>query len=122
MTRMSAITNLTPKQLRRAAAIKEKINALHHELVSVLGDTAPAATTKAPVAGRKRKFSAAGIAKIRAAQIARWAKLKGSGKPSLKQAAAKAPRRRSKMSAAAKAKLSARLKEIWAARKAAKAK
>jgi len=67
---MNSITNLTPGQLRQAANIQEKIQALQKELGRILGTTAE--TT--PAKTRKRqKISGAGLANIRAAQKARWA-------------------------------------------------
>ena len=103
------LSSLTATQLRRAADIKEKIDALNKEMASILG--APDSISgKAP---RKRKMSRAGRAKIAAAQKARWAKIKRA-KPT-----AKAPAKRRKMSAAAKAKISAAAKARWAKAKAA---
>jgi hypothetical protein len=96
-------------QLRHAADLKEKIDALNKELASILGAPAPLAA-KAP---KKGKMSAAGRARIAAAQKARWAKIKGA-KP-----AVKAPVKKRTMSAAAKAKLSALAKARWAKIKAA---
>lgn len=76
---MSNLLSLTPAQLKRAAALKEKIAKLEKDLVSILGSTStiasPASTPK-----KKRKMSAAGRAKIAAAQKARWAKIKKEGK------------------------------------------
>lgn len=77
---MNAILSLTSAQLKRAASIKEQIAKLEGELVAILGKASPAA--KAPAASpekKKRKMSAAGRARIIAAQKARWAKFK-SGK------------------------------------------
>jgi hypothetical protein len=100
------LSSLTAVQLRRAAGLKEKIDALNKELASILG--APASVPdKAP---KKRKMSRTGRAKIAAAQKARWAKVK-TVKP------AKVKKR--KMSAAAKAKISAAAKARWAKVKAA---
>lgn len=68
-----SISSLTPVQLRRAASILEKIETLQNKLNKLQG-----AKTSAPAGkpGRKRrKISAAGIARIRAAQKARWAKI-----------------------------------------------
>jgi len=98
------LSSLTSKQLRRAADLTEQIGALNKELASILG--APASMPAKP--SQKRKMSAAGRAKIAAAQKARWAKVKGA-KP-----AAKVPAKKRKMSAAAKAKLSAAAKARWA--------
>jgi len=103
---METATNLTAKQLRRAANVKERIDALQKELGRLLGAPAPAAA-----AGRKRKkISAAGIARIRAAQRARWAAIKK---------AKAAPKRRRKLSAAGRARLAALARARWAKVKAA---
>ena len=66
---MINLSSLTSNQLKRAAAIKDQIEALHIELSNLTGATAPAAGKPA-----RKKISAAGIAKIKAAQKARWAK------------------------------------------------
>ena len=88
------ITTLSPNQLRKAADIQEKIQSLQEELGQLLGgeESTPTEPTEAP---RKYKFSAAARAKMRAAQQARWAKIKGTA-PSTTPAAA--PKKR-KMSA-----------------------
>jgi hypothetical protein len=100
------LSSLTATQLRRAADLKEKIEALNKEIASILG--APAlVSAKAP---KKRKMSRAGRARVAAAQRARWAKVKAV-KPT------KAKKR--KMSAAARAKISAAAKARWAKAKAA---
>jgi hypothetical protein len=103
------LSSLTTAQLNRAADLKEQIKAMNEELASLLGASAPA-PTKSP---KKGKMSAAGKAKIVAAQKARWAKLKAA-KP-----AVKAPAKKRKMSASAKAKISAAAKARWAKVKAA---
>jgi hypothetical protein len=138
--------NATPQQLRKAADIQEKIQSLQEELGQLLGGdvSTPAQSTEAPTT--KRKMSAAGKAAIRAAQKARWAKIKGTG-PSVKPVR-KAKRKMSaqglaniragvakrmaaqgkavqkpkkKFSAAARAALSAAIKARWAkAKKAGK--
>jgi hypothetical protein len=71
------ITTISPQQLRKAADIQEKIESLQNELGQLLGGvvSTPAQATEAP---RKYKFSAAARAKMRAAQKARWAKIKGT--------------------------------------------
>lgn len=105
---MNTILRLSSAQLRQAARLQEKIESLHSELERLDG----AATTPTAVPKRRRKMSAAGRAKIAAAQKARWAKVKGhAGKPAHK------PKR--KMSAAARAKLAAAAKARWAKAKAA---
>ena len=75
---MSSITSLSVQQLRKAAALKEKIQSLEKELAQLLGSPAASPASPAP---KQKKFT---------------------------------------MSAAAKAKLSAKMKALWAARKAAK--
>lgn len=75
--------NATPTQLRKAADLQEKIQSLQNELNSILGGSDETAALAAPK--RKRKMSAAGKAAIRAAQKARWAKIKGTA-PSAKSA------------------------------------
>ena len=102
--------NLTPKQLRQAANIKEKIADLESDLSRLLGSIAQPVVAKA--SKKIRKMSAAGRARIVAAVKARWAKVKGNAKP-VKKA-------RKEMSAAAKAKISAATKARWAKVKAAK--
>jgi hypothetical protein len=67
------LSHLSPAQLRRTASIIEKIEKLQKKLNHLHGVKATASAVKR---GRKRtKFSAAGIARIRAAQKARWAKI-----------------------------------------------
>ena len=90
----STMINITPQQLRRAADLQEKILSLQAELGQLLGASGPAetATTEAPK--RKGKMSARGLANIRAAQTARWAKIKGTA-PTTEPA----PKKKSKMSA-----------------------
>jgi hypothetical protein len=117
---MSNLFDLSSAQLIRAAAIKEKISALEKELVSILGSPAPAAKLVV-AAKKKRTLSAAGLARIKTAQKARWAKIKKSAPVKV---AAKAPtpvaKKKFTMSAAAKAKISAAAKARWAKIKSAK--
>ena len=107
------ITALTPKALRKAANIKEKIDALQDKISELLGNGAstPAANTGKP--RKKHRMSRAGRAAIAAAARARWAKYGNavSAKPGRK------PKR--KMSAAARAKMAAVARARWKAAKAA---
>lgn len=74
---MSNLLSLTAAQLKHAAALKGKIGKLEKELVSILGS----ATSSAPAPKKKKsKMSAAGRARIAAAQKARWAKVKREAK------------------------------------------
>jgi hypothetical protein len=66
------ILDLTPQQLKRAASIKEQIDALSKELLSLLNGS----TTNGATPRKKRTMSAAVKKKIAAAQRARWAKLR----------------------------------------------
>src|ERR1035438_8594962 len=97
---METFSSLTPRLLRRAADVKERIDALQKELAQLLGASAPAPAAAA--APKRKKISAAGIARIRAAQRARWAAIKKSNapaKPTLK--------RKRKLSAAGPARVAA---------------
>jgi hypothetical protein len=117
------ITDLSPAQLRRAANLKEQIEALNKELGAITGVAAPSKAAK-PV--KKGGMSAAGRARIIAAQKARWAKIHAAkAKTAPKAAAVKVavkPARKFTMSAAAKAKISAAAKARWAKIRAAKKK
>jgi hypothetical protein len=78
---MSSINQLTASQLRKAAALKDTIAKLEKELAGILGATAPIAKTAAAKPTKKKgKMSAAGRARIVAAQKARWAKIKAAKK------------------------------------------
>jgi len=130
--------NLTPKQLRKAADLQEKIQLLQEELGQILGGevSSPVETTEL---GKKYKFSPAARAKMRAAQKARWAKIKGTApsvlptdKPQKRKMSAeglaniragvakrmagqgKAPATKGKMSAAGLANIQAAQKARWA--------
>jgi len=105
---MNSISSLSAQQLRRAAAIKEQIDALENELGKILGAGGAAQATNG-----RRTMSASARARIAAAQRARWAKAKG------KSAAKPATSGRRRMSAAARAKIAAAAKARWAKAKAA---
>lgn len=106
--------DLTVNQLKRAAAIKEQIEALNKELRGILA--APARTRPAPK--KNRTMSAATKKQIAAAQKARWANLRRANPATPVKRAAKAKKKT--VSSATKAKLSAKLKAYWAAKKAGK--
>jgi hypothetical protein len=131
----TTMINATPQQLRKAADIQEKIQSLQEELGQLLGGetSTPAQTSEAP---RKYKFSAYTRAKMRKAQQARWAKIKGTapkrklstqGLANIRAGVAKRmaaqgkvvqkPKR--KFSAAGRAALSAAAKARWAKAKRA---
>jgi len=76
---MSTFNHLSVSDLRKAANLKEQIEALESELASLIGGTASVAAPK--VAGRKKRgMSPEGRARIIAAQKARWAKVKAAKK------------------------------------------
>lgn len=108
--------NLTASQLRQAANLKEKIAGLENELAQLMGTKAASTATAKPA--KRGGMSAAGKARIAAAQKLRWAKIK-AGKPVAKTAP-KPAKKKFTMSAAAKAKISAAAKARWAKIKAAK--
>lgn len=110
-SRMNELLSLSTEQLRRIADIKEKIESLQYELSRVLnGGGAVSVSGKRIV-----KMSAAGRARIAAAQRARWAKYNAAkGTAKVKSSA---PRR--KLSASAKAKIAAAARARWAKAKAA---
>ena len=76
---MSVFSNLTSEQLRKAADLKEQISNLEQELAELarginLADVVDGETVL--IRRKKRKISAEGIARIKAAQKARWARVK----------------------------------------------
>jgi hypothetical protein len=113
-----SLINLTPAQLRHAADLKEKIEALQHQLSSLNVAPEAASSDSEPAPRAKRKMSAAGRARIRAAQKLRWAKVKSANSA---QPAKAEKRGRRKMSPAARAKIAAAAKARWARVRAEKA-
>lgn len=97
----SSLADLTTAQLRRAIAIKERIDALNSELSALLGAPEPkvarrgrrkassrqaaskVAAAGKPVERKRRKFSAAARARMRQAAKARWAAAKAKGQNKL---------------------------------------
>ena len=89
------MNDLTSKQLRKAADIKDKIDALQDQLSKLLGGssngvatgrrgrTAAKTTSAKPVKRGRRKMSAAAKARLSAMAKARWKKAKAQGKKSL---------------------------------------
>ena len=125
------ISDLSAAQLSQAANIKAQIEKLQADLASVLGTDAPPAaapaTVVAPapviaaVVSKKDTMSAEGRARVKAAQIARWAKIKAvNTTPTPAVTTKPTTPKQSAMTLAAKALLSAKLKAYWAKRKAAK--
>ena len=109
---MSNLLTLTSAQLIKAANLKDKIEALTKELTGLLGSSALVKSAAKP--SKKKGMSAAGRAKIAAAQKARWAKVNAAKAKTAPKVAAKPAKKKFKMSAAAKAKISAAAKARWA--------
>ncbi|MBN8418708.1 MAG: hypothetical protein J0L73_07335 [Verrucomicrobia bacterium] len=72
---------LSSSQLRRAAALQEKIEGFQQELAQLLGGSSKSSAASIPAgekpAKKKRVMSAAARKKIADAQRKRWAKQKG---------------------------------------------
>src|SRR2546430_17681481 len=107
--------DLTITQLKRATAIKEQIEALNKELRSILGASAKSGAARK----NKRIMSAATKRKIAAAQKRRLANLR-RGKPATQSVKPAAKAKKKAIGSATRAKLSAKLKAYWAAKKAGK--
>ena len=110
--------NLSSKQLLKAADIKDQIEALESELATVLGGSGNGIPSPFKAPKTKRGMSAAGRARIAAAQKARWAKVKGA-KP---VKAEKPAKKRKKISAEGIARIKAAQKLRWAKVKGVKGK
>jgi hypothetical protein len=125
---MSNTSTPSVNQLKRAIAISEQIEKLQADLAELLGSTpVPAAKVAAAAPARKgrrkrAKFSAEGLARIRAAQKARWAKIKGTSAGTTPAAAPKAGRKKKAkrvVSPEARAKMAAAARRRWAEKKKA---
>src|SRR6266404_6765452 len=95
---MNSIVSLSPQQLRRAADIKERIQSLEKELAKLL--VAPV-ESRVKTVSRRKTLSAQGLANIRAGVRKR------TGRPQA------TPKRKRKLSAAGRARLSTLAKERW---------
>jgi hypothetical protein len=76
---MSLIINLSAQELRRATEIKDQIQSLENEIGRIFGSPEKS-VAPTPVSKKRHKMSAAGRARIAAAQKARWAKIKAAKK------------------------------------------
>ena len=84
------LTTMSVKDLKRAVAIRERIDGLQQDLDRITGAQAAPVKNGAPRRKQKRRMSAAARAKISAAAKARWSKRKGRGRvPRLAVAKAK---------------------------------
>ena len=111
----------TLQRLKRAGDLIQEIERIETELHSFFGfgaasDEKPSAEGKP----KKRGMSAAGRARIAAAQRARWAKQKGTPAEKSGTAARKPKKAKRNLSPEARAKIAAAQKRRWAKQKAAK--
>lgn len=98
------ILDLSARQLRQAADIKEQIGDLQNQLQSILGGGGNGVPS--PARAKKNRMSAAGRLAIIAAQKLRWSKYKGKKTTST-------PTKKRTMSAAARAKIAAAARLRW---------
>ena len=112
----TSLNQLSVSDLRKAANLKERIEALEKKLSQLIGSATKAES--APVVTRKKKrgMSAAGRARIVAAQKARWAKIKAAKGG----AKAKPAKKKRGMSPEGRARIIAAQKARWAKVKAGK--
>ena len=73
-----SLRDLSVAQLKKAVAIRERMEQLEKDLTSILGIPEP--MTVGGIVRRRRKMSAAARAKISAAAKARWAKIRAGKK------------------------------------------
>lgn len=111
------VLNLSSSDLRRAAAIQERIEELKSELSTLLGGSGSTVRRGRPPGG-KRTMSAAGRARIAAAARARWAREKGETPKSGNNT--EPGKKRRTMSVAARKKIAAAARARWAKVRAAK--
>ena len=80
-----SLSDISAPQLRKAAAIKEKIDRLQKELTELLGSGAPSSHAFERRNGTepRRRMSAARRKKLAAAARLRWKKAKAAGKNTL---------------------------------------
>jgi hypothetical protein len=113
----------TLAQLKRSINISEQIEKLQAELAAVFSGISdaisPAPAKRVPKKGKRKKggISAAGRARIIAAQKARWAKVKSAAP--VAEVATKPKRKKGKISAEGRANIIAAQKARWAKVKAA---
>jgi len=95
---------------------KKSIDAQIAELRGMMNGTAEAEA--APAKATRRKFSAAARKRMREAQQARWAKIRGEAAPA-KETSVRAAKPKGGITAAGRRALSIAMKKRWAAKKTA---
>jgi len=119
---MSADLNKYLKLQKSLINEKSSIEARLAQITKVLGQGVSATPAPAAKPGGRRQFSEATKAKMRAAQQARWARLKGAAVVATPPTSpSSAPKKKRKLSAAGKAAIIAATKARWAKIKADKA-
>ena len=111
---MNSFTTPSAQQLRRAADLKERLDALQDQLSEILGSGVLTLPEPTEPAKKKRRMSAAGRRAIAAAARARWARYNAA-----KGATKQAKKTKKKFSAAGRAALAAAARARWAKAKAA---
>ena len=122
------LQTISIEQLKQVISIKEKIASLESQLAKLTGGKAlPAISPEFPVKKTRKGMSAAGKARIAAAQKARWAKVKSkapaataatpAAKPAVVKDAKPAKKAKRTLSPEGRAKIVAALKKRWAAKK-----
>jgi hypothetical protein len=101
-------------RIEEALLIRKQIAALQAKLSSMFGSSDESTPAVKGKRGGKRTMSPATIAKMRAAQQARWANKRGATESQTSTTAAKPAKRKSKMSAAGRAAIVAAQKARWA--------
>lgn len=104
--------------LGKIASLQAEINKVDEAINALSSVGGESTATVSAVLGKTRNISAAGIARIRAAQKARWAKFKKNGGGETK--ASSAGRSKPNFSAAGIARIRAAQKARWAKYNAAK--
>lgn len=125
---MNSITTLTPQQLRQAADVKERIDALQDQLNEILGGEIPAPFGYEPQPPatngrrkRRKQVSAGARARMSASQRARRAAERGEGPADLAPATTEGkPAKQRNISEAGRKALSLAAKKKWAKFRAAK--
>ncbi len=114
---MQSLAELPIQKLKRAVGIREQIEALTHELNELLGTPAAFMSFNGADTDKRRSLSAAGRARIAAAQRLRWSKY-NAGRSQRTDLVAKKHR----LSAEGRAKVAAAVRARWDRFRAAKAK
>src|ERR1700744_4173490 len=111
----TSYNHLSVSDLRKAANLKERIEALESKLNQLMGGSSSASAEAVSSGPRKKRgMSAAGRARIIAAQKTRWAKVKAA------KGTAKPAKKKRGMSPEGRARIIAAQKARWAKVKAAK--